>query len=89
MFGPPEPEAGRRTVAIPPHVLGDVKAHLDATGTAPRRAWFRHSGSDARSTVAGYLVLPSNGNTPCVLPCAAPQRFVPLPDIPAPAGGRW
>lgn len=29
VFGPPKTEAGQRTVAIPPHVLGDIKAHLD------------------------------------------------------------
>jgi integrase len=30
LYGPPKSEAGRRAVAIPPHVLVDVKAHLDA-----------------------------------------------------------
>ena len=30
MFGPPKTEAGQRTVAIPPHVLGDIRAHLDS-----------------------------------------------------------
>jgi len=28
VFGPPKTEAGRRTIAIPPHVLPDLKAHL-------------------------------------------------------------
>ncbi len=27
--GPPKSEAGRRTVAIPPHMLGELNAHLD------------------------------------------------------------
>jgi integrase len=29
VFGPAKTEAGRRTVAIPPHVLPDLKAHLE------------------------------------------------------------
>jgi integrase len=30
LVGPPKTDAGRRTVAIPPHILPDVQAHLDA-----------------------------------------------------------
>ena len=29
VFGPPKTEAGRRTVSIPPHVLPELKAHLE------------------------------------------------------------
>ena len=29
VFGPPKTDAGRRTVSIPPHVLGDLRAHLE------------------------------------------------------------
>ena len=28
--GPPKSDAGRRTVAIPPHIIDDLRAHLDA-----------------------------------------------------------
>jgi len=35
-FGPPKTEAGRRTVAVPPHVLPELKFHLDSyVGTGP------------------------------------------------------
>ena len=87
MFGPPKTEAGRRTVAIPPHVLGDVKAHLDCYGKSAPQSLV----SSLRKRRLGHrlLVLPSNANTPCVLPCAAPHGSSRSPDIPAPAGGRW
>lgn len=29
LFGPPKSDAGRRTVAIPPHLLPEVVAHLE------------------------------------------------------------
>ena len=36
MFGPPKTEAGRRTVAVPPHLLGELVGHLDRyTGEDP------------------------------------------------------
>ena len=35
-FGPPKTEAGRRTVAVPPHVLPELEFHLDSyVGTGP------------------------------------------------------
>src|SRR5205807_6117182 len=35
-FGPPKTEAGRRTVAVPPHVLPELEFHLDRyVGTGP------------------------------------------------------
>ncbi|MGH9039670.1 MAG: tyrosine-type recombinase/integrase [Acidimicrobiia bacterium] len=35
-FGPPKTEAGRRTVAVPPHVLPELETHLDTyVGTGP------------------------------------------------------
>jgi integrase len=36
VYGPPKTEAGRRTVAIPPHVLPDIESHLATfVGAAP------------------------------------------------------
>lgn len=40
-IGPPKTEAGRRTVAVPPHVLPELEAHLDTyVGTGPEALLF-------------------------------------------------
>jgi len=38
IVGPPKSEAGRRTVAIPPHLLPEVEAHLAACGSVDPEA---------------------------------------------------
>jgi integrase len=43
IFGPPKSDAGRRTVAIPPHLLSELEGHLDRW-TAPNRDAFVFSG---------------------------------------------
>jgi integrase len=44
-LGPPKTDAGQRTVAIPPHVLPDLDAHLDAYVAADPDA-FMFAGPD-------------------------------------------
>jgi integrase len=61
-YGPPKSAAGRRTVAIPPHIIGDLEHHL-AMYAQPGRAWADLCGSEGRTAPTQQFRLTSLGSS--------------------------